>query len=397
MVAVSLDGNRKMYRFNRNGINENPYFDGTFFAKNEEVAEFLQTIRDKIKTSPGRPICGNSHFKAGSESNKKSQSKLDDEGLTVGEEVEAVNSSMSRAALTTKYMTKSARTDMITIHVRGWNLRKKFNLHNYLAQRHVKTLQRTAEVAGEIEMNKTSEDLQQWVTDVQLWAASTPSTISSHDPQGLQRLMEGLVLKIHQKKMVDLYRETDSNKDRRRKRSAIAKEKRKLEEAITSYNALVSNAEAVDPADTLLAQDFSIWPWETESTVPLRQKKIVFDKIMLLSRLKEEKTILIKEMKQHSQFLAGVSKTLGDDIKLVRGDLKEGICPTNMSAEAYEGLCCIMLARLSDVQHQMSEVKSKYRQIVVDPSVLSIDEEDGEAVCEEFPYLHDDSDSSDED
>ncbi|CAM4597223.1 unnamed protein product [Leuciscus chuanchicus] len=79
MVAMSLDGNRKMYRFNRNGINENPYFDGTFFAKNEEVAEFLQTIRDKIKTSPGRPICGNSHFKAGSESNKKSQSKLDDE------------------------------------------------------------------------------------------------------------------------------------------------------------------------------------------------------------------------------------------------------------------------------------------------------------------------------
>ncbi|XP_067234829.1 uncharacterized protein [Chanodichthys erythropterus] len=238
MLAVSLDGNRKMYRFNRNGINENPYFDGTFFAKNEEVAEFLQTIRDKIKTSPGRPICGNSHFKAGSESNKKSQSKLDEEGvmisvcrhcillnglqmyrgevfayplylqkelgktqkiefvctdvmckyypylkrvceafpdleyllqmrpflsvmhakghstkcevewggrnqegagLTVGEEVEAVNSFMSRAALTTKYMTKSARTDMITIHVRGWNLRKKLNLHNYLAQRYVKT------------------------------------------------------------------------------------------------------------------------------------------------------------------------------------------------------------------------------------------------------------------
>lgn len=55
----------------------------------------------------------------------------------------------------------------------------------------------------------------------------------------------------------------DSNKDRRRKRSTIAKEKSELEEAITSYNALVSNAEAVDPADTLLAQDFSIWPWET--------------------------------------------------------------------------------------------------------------------------------------
>lgn len=36
---------------------------------------------------------------------------------------------------------------------------------------------------------------------------TAPSTISSSDPQGLQRLMEGLVLKIHQKKM-ELYRET---------------------------------------------------------------------------------------------------------------------------------------------------------------------------------------------
>lgn len=36
-----------------------------------------------------------------------------------------------------------------------------------------------------------------------------------------------------------------------------------------------------------------------------------------------------------------------------------------MSVEAYEGLCCIMLARLSDLQHQMSEVKSKYRWVLM--------------------------------
>lgn len=50
----------------------------------------------------------------------------------------------------------------------------------------LQTLQRTAEVAGEIEMtkshlNKTSEDLQQWVTDVQLWAASSKFVTKSKE------------------------------------------------------------------------------------------------------------------------------------------------------------------------------------------------------------------------
>ncbi|XP_059361770.1 uncharacterized protein LOC132099398 [Carassius carassius] len=256
-MAVSLDGNRKMYRFNRNGTTDVPWRSvciPSFYLQKElgktQKIEFVCTdvmckyypyLKRVCEAFPDleyllqmQPFLSVMHAKGHSTKCEVEWGGRNQEGagLTVGEEVEAVNLFMFRAALTTKYMTKSARTDMITIHVRGWNLRKKLNLHNYLAQRYVKTLQRTAEVAGEIEMtkshlNKTSEDLQQWVTDVQLWAAS------------------------------------NSNKDRRRKRSAIAKEKSKLEEAITSYNALVSNAEAVDPADTLLAQDFSIWPWET--------------------------------------------------------------------------------------------------------------------------------------
>ncbi|KAA0720211.1 hypothetical protein E1301_Tti008162 [Triplophysa tibetana] len=59
-------------------------------------------------------------------------------GTTIGEEVEQVNSFLSRVALTTKYMSKAARVDMITLHARGWNERKKRNLHKYLSTRYLK-------------------------------------------------------------------------------------------------------------------------------------------------------------------------------------------------------------------------------------------------------------------
>ncbi|CAL8317232.1 unnamed protein product [Merluccius merluccius] len=50
MVAVSLDGNRKMYRFNRKGADESPYFEGTFVSKDTEVEAFVARIRHQVKT-----------------------------------------------------------------------------------------------------------------------------------------------------------------------------------------------------------------------------------------------------------------------------------------------------------------------------------------------------------
>jgi len=55
----------------------------------------------------------------------------------------------------------------------------------------------------------------------------------------------------------------DNNKDRKPKRDIIAREKRKLEEAIAAYNVLVPDREAVDTADAVLTQDFPIWPWDS--------------------------------------------------------------------------------------------------------------------------------------
>lgn len=96
-------------------------------------------------------------------------------GTTIGEEVEQVNSFLSRVALTTKYMSKAARADMVTIHARGWNLRKKGSLHKYLSKRYLKTIQKRKEAQEHIESMKkdtgrSDEELQQWVADVRQWA-----------------------------------------------------------------------------------------------------------------------------------------------------------------------------------------------------------------------------------
>jgi hypothetical protein len=47
-----------------------------------------------------------------------------------------------------------------------------------------------------------------------------------------------------------------------------------------------------------------------DSDVPLKEKKAVSDKVMLLRRLKEEDGILLKEMQQQWQFLCRTSRRL---------------------------------------------------------------------------------------
>ncbi|XP_033982105.1 uncharacterized protein LOC117479203 [Trematomus bernacchii] len=323
-------------------------------------------------------------------------------GLTVGEEVEAVNSYLSRVATTTKYMSKARRTDMITIHARGWNLRKKQNLHRYLSQRYVKTKKRTDEMDKDIQnlqtkLQTTEEGMKQWVKEVEEWAASSLKSTNCQDQQGLQRVMEGLALKIKQRK-IELYRTIDNNKDRKPKRDIIAKNKRKLEEAIAAYNNLVPDTEAVDTADAVLSQDFPIWPWDSASTVPLETKKMAFDKVMLLSRLREEDGILIKEMKNHCRYLTGSSRAVQREIQQIEKDLCKQSCPFTMSLETYEGLKDLLKKRLQEMEKQMEESFSTYRNVLMDPTALQEEDNEGEEEVwdGEICLTLDDTDSSDD-
>ncbi|CAL8237168.1 unnamed protein product [Arctogadus glacialis] len=52
MVAVSVDGNRKLYRFQKTNQREEPgFFDGVFLAKDSDVSTFVEEVRGAVKST----------------------------------------------------------------------------------------------------------------------------------------------------------------------------------------------------------------------------------------------------------------------------------------------------------------------------------------------------------
>ncbi|KAL4007256.1 hypothetical protein ACER0C_001108 [Sarotherodon galilaeus] len=109
MLAVSVDGNRKLYRIQSNtSTSEQANFEGVFIEKDEEVAEFMKYIQRHTNDVAQlrnplsmRPFLSVMHAKAHT---WKCEIKWggafqDGAGSTVGKEVGQVNSFLSRAAI----------------------------------------------------------------------------------------------------------------------------------------------------------------------------------------------------------------------------------------------------------------------------------------------------------
>nr|XP_024658590.1 uncharacterized protein LOC112434986 [Maylandia zebra] len=374
MLAVSVDGNRKLYRFQSNAsTSEQGNFEGVFIEKDEEVAEFVKYIQRHTNHVPGKGLCGSSSWTAAKESSKKSTGKLDEEGMeiavcrhgvllaalnmfrgeifaytlflqrklaanvpghitflcsdvackyfpyltkvaqqcpelrnllsmrpflsvmhakahtwkceikwggafqdgagsTVGEEVEQVNSFLSRAAITTKYMSKAGRTDMLSLLALGWNKRKVEQLGRTLSQRYLKIIRILREQveslnASRNELGVDDDTLQQWAED--------------------------------------------GNKRRHRIRKVILVEKKRLAAAVDDYNKLAEPTKQIISSDALMQTD--IWPWQStsEPAADLRTKRKVFEKVMAVRRLREEEMILCREMQHHWTVLRMRSVVLG--------------------------------------------------------------------------------------
>ncbi|XP_058231355.1 uncharacterized protein LOC131343574 [Hemibagrus wyckioides] len=117
MLAVSADGNRKLYRFHRKGrllsaslfvliyffthiqyldgkhgwishssfllSSDDPaFFEGVFVAEDRAVSVFVDTIQNAVKSTHGRGTCGDSQWTAARETSRRA-SKLDEEGMEV--------------------------------------------------------------------------------------------------------------------------------------------------------------------------------------------------------------------------------------------------------------------------------------------------------------------------
>ncbi|XP_050957788.1 uncharacterized protein LOC127158862 [Labeo rohita] len=280
-------------------------------------------------------------------------------GTTAGEEVEQVNSYLSRCALTTKYMSKAARVDMLTLHAMGWNHKKHLSLHQSLSTRYVKTCQRLRDETARLAELKTEllcsdELVSQWLSDVKEWAAGeTPDTSNASrgaTHRGLQQSIEGLYLSVRQRKQT-LYRQNDSSKLRHRLRRKLAEDKKLLLQEIDKYNGLVLNtATNIDVAvvehsltgESTVSQ---IWPWEVHGSANISIKKQLHDQVMSTMRLQEEKGILVLEMAQHCTWLQSLAVLLKNKI----------------SEEDNEGLCCVLRRRLSEVSERMHVALQQYK------------------------------------
>lgn len=251
---------------------------------------------------------------------------------------------------------------MLTQQAMGWNRKKTENLHKVLAHRYIKISERAKlEAARFSEFQKnnhlTEQTVQQWVCDVQRWAVtelvSTPGST-----EDLRAAIESITVNLLRKKQ-DLYRQHDSNQTRQRKIKKIRDLKNKLREKILQYNS--AEKDRIDEELACSLTEDYILPWERlRDGHFFRLKRTVFDQIMLLKRLEEELSILVKEMSQHIKSLQKEIKGMEKHKKNIRmGNF-------DMSEDAAEGWKSVLMRRSSALEKLCQEAISTYRAIVDD-------------------------------
>ncbi|XP_051253999.1 uncharacterized protein LOC127362373 [Dicentrarchus labrax] len=259
MLSVSVDGNRKRYRFKSTARSqERAIFDGVFIAKDDDVTRFVDHIHSKKIHVTGRSNCGG-EWSAARETSQRSSSKVDEEGLelavcrhdvllaalnmfvhakahdfkcevkwsgtnqevagkTLGEEVEQCNASLSRISVTTKHISKAGRNDMLTLLAVRWNQQKCPNLATGLSQRYHKTSKAFNIPIGDLETLKAQHQLgeqtvEEFVQEVKEWADGEIDHQGT--PQALCKKIEAFTTSINTRAQL-LYRKNDRNKGRHR-------------------------------------------------------------------------------------------------------------------------------------------------------------------------------------
>ncbi|KAL0148625.1 hypothetical protein M9458_056065 [Cirrhinus mrigala] len=381
MLAVSVDGNRKHYRFkNAARSEEQAIFEDIFIAKDEDVTRFVDYIHKTSKHVSGRGVCGG-EWSAARETSQRSASKVDEEGLelavkwsgayqdgaglTLGEEVEQCNAFLSRIAVTTKHMSKAGRTDMLTLMVMRWNQQKFNNLATALTRRYQKTTKALQSQLQNLESMKvelavTESQLEDWVNDVKDWADATTTT--TNDVDALANRIEVLVASVKRRSQ-RLYKDTDGNKGRARIRRKIREEKGILTSLVETYNRMVPNTETLC-LETILSGE-TAWPWQLphSDSVDLRTKRKAFDIIMSVRRLQEEQKILVAEMDHHWKYLSTRAETLRELSCLFASEtLQSSLC--GLSEEGLKGLQSIIHKKQRKIRDMRVQARDCYLQVL---------------------------------
>ncbi|XP_073695406.1 uncharacterized protein [Garra rufa] len=222
------------------------------------------------------------------------------------------------------------------------------------------------------EFSISVEDVDRWVCDVRHWAA-TEKRGSHSSQEELQREIDEIIYSIRRKKQ-DLYRQNDSSRTRQRKRRRLGELKKTLGEKIVLYNAIPGCEGKIDTEAACSLSDV-ILPWEAQGdVVSLRLKRRLFDQVMLVRRLEEEKIIIIKEMTQHYQHL---KKEL-DKLDRLLGETEEmkiHDSPRELTREGHKGLYCFILHKRHILLQKLAAVTSTYASVNSDTSFFTLEED----------------------
>ncbi|XP_046862765.1 uncharacterized protein LOC124456337 [Xenia sp. Carnegie-2017] len=106
---------------------------------------------------------------------------------STGEEVEQINSYLSRLANTTKYMLPESREELITEHALAWNKRKICDLSSSLCKRYAKyieaqenTRKELDEMVSGVNLSPNHVDFLQWKSEVQRIAKEMESSFFTY-------------------------------------------------------------------------------------------------------------------------------------------------------------------------------------------------------------------------
>ncbi|KAI9520073.1 hypothetical protein NQZ68_021792 [Dissostichus eleginoides] len=316
MLAVSMDGNPKHYRFKHAARSLEEVFVEGSGPQPERLPKdppARYTKRDWSLRCVGMECF----------SVKWSGAYQDGAGLTLGEEVEQCNAFLSRIAVTTKHMSKAGRTDMLTLMAMRWNQQKFKNVATSLCHRYQKTTKALQNQLQNLETMKlqmavTESKLEDWSNDVKEWAEAAKTTTNSNDADALASRIEVLVANL------------DGSKGRARIRRKIRTEKGILTSVVESYN----------------------------HSVDLKTKRKAFDIIMAIRRLQEENKIVVTEMDHHWKAL----KARADSLKELSCLLPN--LPWSLSEEGLKGVQSIVFRKRQNIREMKTHTRACYLQVL---------------------------------
>ncbi|XP_062339663.1 uncharacterized protein LOC134038087 [Osmerus eperlanus] len=190
------------------------------------------------------------------------------------------------------------------------------------------------------ELSVDNSTILQWVTDAPVE--------DSDAPVELQKKMEEMSASIRQRTH-RLYRQNDTNKGRHR----MSEEKGKLAALVLEHNTLVQPSERVESVELIFQPEY-IFPWHVPtSDTDILTKKKVFEKVMGIRRLEEEEVVLVKEMKQHWEYLKRRAEVLEQSIS--------GDC-WNLSPKGRKGLQSLHQRKLTELKSHQAVVRQMYLQ-----------------------------------